>query len=152
MFRMTDLADPAFSILTDDVKFVIWRVEFLKLVPVPQNEWGKFFSGDCYLVFNRSDDNSGEQIYYWIGTNSSIDEKAVVAIKAVELDDMLGGRPVQHREVMGNESISFRMLFPEGIVTLKGGVDSGLRQVDRSHTVKLLQVYQTRRDTIALLC
>ena len=137
--RMTDLTDPAFSGL-EDVKLIIWRVQALKLVPVPETEWGKFFSGDCYLVFDRSDDNGGEEIYYWIGANSSIDEQAVVAIKAVELDDMLGGRPVQHREVMGNESISFRKLFPEGIITMKGGVDSGLRQVDRSHAVKLFQV------------
>ena len=136
---MTDLTDPAFSGL-EDVKLIIWRVQALKLVPVPETESGKFFSGDCYLVFDRSDDNGGEEIYYWIGADSSIDEQAVVAIKAVELDDMLGGRPVQHREVMGNESISFRMLFPEGIITMKGGVDSGLRQVDRSHAVKLFQV------------
>ena len=136
---MSDLTDPAFSVLTD-VKFVIWRVQSLKLVPVPEKEWGKFFSGDCYLVFDDTDDTGGEQIFFWIGSNSSIDEQAVVAIKAVELDDMLGGRPIQHREVMGNESISFRMLFPEGIITMKGGVDSGLRQVDRSHAVKLFQV------------
>ena len=134
---MSDLTDPAFAILTD-VKFVIWRVQTLKLVPVPEKERGKFFSGDCYLVFHDSED--GEQIFFWIGSNSSIDEQAVVAIKAVELDDMLGGRPIQHREVMGNESVRFRMLFPEGIITMKGGVDSGLRQVDRSHVVKLFQV------------
>ena len=92
------------------------------------------------MVFDDTDDTGGEQIFFWIGSNSSIDEQAVAAIKAVELDDMLGGRPVQHREVMGNESIRFRMLFPEGIITMKGGVDSGLRQVDRSHAVKLFQV------------
>ena len=53
---------------------------------------------------------------------------------------MFGGRPVQRREVMGNESESFRNIFPDGIITLNGGVDTGLKQVDRTHTVKLFQV------------
>ena len=136
---MASIMDPVFKKIVDNsVKFIVFRVNNLKLVPVPENDIGKFYSGDCYLVFDSR--HGADNIFYWIGSGSSQDERAVVAIKAVELDDMLGGRPVQHREVMGNESISFRMLFPEGIITLKGGVDSGLKQVDRSHAVKLFQV------------
>jgi len=140
---MADLTDPAFSPLKDET-FFIWRVEMLKLVPVPKEEWGKFFSGDCYLVFDNRDTKKVQEgvgdIYFWIGANSTIDEQAVVAIKAVELDDFMGGAPVQHREVMGHESSSFRKIFPEGIITLRGGVDSGLKEVDRTHQVKLFQV------------
>ena len=50
---MTLIVDSAFEkIVNNKVKFIVFRVNNLKLVPVPENDIGKFYSGDCYLIFD----------------------------------------------------------------------------------------------------
>merc|ERR1712037_863649 len=97
--------DPAFQSLVDeggDHLRGLWRVEKLELKAVPKGQEGKFYEGDCYLHFDK---NPNEQhVHFWIGSQCSIDEQAVAAIKAVELDNLFGGLPIQHREVQGFES------------------------------------------------
>merc|ERR1712076_248019 len=74
--------DPAFQSLVDeggDNLRGLWRVEKLELKAVPKGQEGKFYEGDCYLHFDK---NPNEQhVHFWIGSQCSIDEQAVAAIK-----------------------------------------------------------------------
>lgn len=49
------------------------------------------------------------------GQQSSRDEQGACAVLAVHLNTLLGERPVQHREVQGNESDLFMSYFPQGL-------------------------------------
>ena len=58
-----------------------------------------------------------------------------------DLDDYLGGAPVQHRECMGIESQQVCACFPGGLEYLEGGVASGFRHVEKDAAIaKLLHV------------
>ena len=58
---------------------------------------------------------------------SSVDEKATSALKAVELDDKLGGLPVQVRVIQNKEPDHFLMIFKGKMVVHTGGHASGFK-------------------------
>ncbi|XP_034253476.1 gelsolin-like [Thrips palmi] len=134
----------------------IWRVENFAPVPYPKNDYGKFYSGDSYIVL-QTRENRGTfswDIFFWLGKDTSQDESGAAAILSVELDDSLGGSPVQHREIQDHESKQFLDNFPSGVRYLPGGVNSGfhhvtinagsdkkLYQVKGKRNVRVRQVY-----------
>ncbi|XP_061921109.1 capping protein (actin filament), gelsolin-like b isoform X1 [Entelurus aequoreus] len=123
----------------------VWRVEKLKAVPLPPSEVGAFYNGDSYLVL----ENRGEQgadVHMWIGEKSSRDEQVVCAMLATQLDNFLGGDPVQHRHVQGYETPEFMMLFPRGVSYKDGGVESGFRKSQGSGTVRRLYQIKGKRN------
>ena len=73
------------------------------------------------------------------------EQAGTAAIKAVELDEALGGSPVQRREVQGSESPEFAACF-KAIEYRKGGVESGLKSAKAAtaHEARLLQLKGAR--------
>lgn len=111
----------------------IWRVEDFKPVPYPLNEYGKFYEGDSYIILVTRIKNNGVKqwdIHFWLGSETSQDEAGAAAIFATQLDDQLGGVPVQYRETQEHESHLFVSNFKNGIRYLPGGVASGFKHVD----------------------
>ncbi|XP_058274475.1 scinderin like b [Hemibagrus wyckioides] len=106
----------------------IWRIENMDLKPVPKNLHGSFYTGDAYLLLYTTPAPS-YYIHIWIGGECSQDESGAAAIFAVQLDDHLGGGPVQFREVQNKESVNFLGYFKSGIKYQKGGVASGFHHV-----------------------
>jgi len=113
----------------------IWRIQQFKVVPTPKNQYGSFFTGDSYIVLNtykpRPDsDKLAYDVHFWLGTYTTQDEAGTAAYKTVELDDYLGGLPVQYREVQGHESHRFLSYFKGGVRLLEGGVETGFHHVE----------------------
>ncbi|MBN3299062.1 VILI protein, partial [Amia calva] len=118
------------------------------MVPVPEQAYGNFFEGDCYIVIHgKADPKQPVDVHYWIGNASSQDEQGAAAIYVTQLDDYLGGSPVQHREVQGCESAKFQSYFEKGIVYKKGGVESGFRHIETNvyNILRLLHVKGSKR-------
>jgi len=118
----------------------VWRIEQFKVVHWPKNKYGTFYSGDSYIVLNTYEKKAASDldkktvkawdIHFWIGKESSQDEYGTAAYKTVELDDSLGGEPVEYREIQGHESPKFLSHFPK-IQFLNGGVQTGFKHVEK---------------------
>ncbi|KAK6945290.1 Villin headpiece [Dillenia turbinata] len=126
----TKVLEPAFQGAGSRVGTEIWRIENFQPVPLPKSDYGKFYSGDSYIVLQTSPGKGGAYLYdihFWLGKDTSQDEAGTAAVKTVELDAALGGRAVQHREIQGHESDKFLSYFKPCIVPLEGGVASGFK-------------------------
>jgi gelsolin len=127
----------------------IWRIEKFQ-VKTSKTPAGTFYKDDSYICLNtykKKDENGKEleklgwDIHFWLGETTSQDEAGTAAYKTVELDDFLGGEPVQHREVCGHESNMFLKYFPGGLILLEGGIESGFNHVKpETFTTKLLHL------------
>ncbi|XP_061955809.1 villin-3-like isoform X1 [Populus nigra] len=125
--------DPAFQGVGQRLGTEIWRIENFQPVPLPKSDHGKFYVGDSYIVLQTTPGKGGAYLYdihFWIGKDTSQDEAGTAAIKTVELDAVLGGRAVQHRELQGHESDKFLSYFKPCIIPLEGGVATGFKKVE----------------------
>jgi len=159
------VVDPAFkNISGTSTGFMVWRIEDMQVVTTPSDSWGKFYSGDSYIVFSSSPYGTAggaaggkvashngrveQHVHFWLGSETSHDEAAIAAYKSVELDEHLGGAPIQHREVQGQESKRFSAYFKTGVRYLTGGIKTGLSHYVEDMSVKLFAVKGKRKPIV----
>lgn len=143
----TTEADPEFIKAGQKNGTVIWRIENFKVKKMTPKQFGKFYTGDSYIILHTNLEERISNIHYWLGTDSSIDEYGTAALKAVELDDYLGGKPIQHREVQNHESKAFLSLFEDsGLRYLSGGCPSGFNDSKETEEETKLYMVKGKRD------
>ncbi|XP_058829411.1 gelsolin, cytoplasmic isoform X1 [Topomyia yanbarensis] len=124
---------PAFENAGTSEGLEVWRIENFEPVPVPKKTYGKFYTGDSYIVLNTKVTRGKAfswDIHFWLGSETSQDEAGSAAFLTVQLDDRHNGAPVQHREVQDHESSLFLSYFPGGVRYAEGGVQSGFNEVE----------------------
>ncbi|CAH1246516.1 AVIL [Branchiostoma lanceolatum] len=139
------VVDPAYEGAGQAGGMEIWRVEKMEIVKRDPATHGQFHEGDSYIILKTTESPGGGglswDIHFWLGKETSQDEAGVAAYKTVELDDVLGGTPVQYREVQDHESKKFLSYFKKGIKYLPGGVATGFRHVEEEeYETRLLQI------------
>ena len=76
------------------------RIENFRVKEWPQANHGSFRQGDSYIVLNTTEDPECGKllhgIHFRLGQGSTADEMGMAEYKAVELDDVLDGEPIQH--------------------------------------------------------
>ncbi|KAI1888925.1 hypothetical protein AGOR_G00173780 [Albula goreensis] len=113
---MSEETPEAFKNIQRKPGLQIWTINKMEMVPVPQQAFGNFFEGDCYIVLHESKDSAHtKNIHYWIGNTSSQDEQGAAAIYSY---------------------------FKNGIIYKKGGVASGFQHVETNvyNIRRLLQI------------
>ncbi len=128
-------SDKDLAAASQELGLKVWRIEDMKLVPVPEEMHGRFYEGDAYVVLytwrKKQSSLLRYDLFFWLGKDSSADEQGAAAYLTVSMDDgVLGGAAVQHRETQGNETKMFLKILPgKTIEYLPGGSKSGLSHV-----------------------
>ncbi|XP_065177759.1 gelsolin-like protein 1 [Sycon ciliatum] len=130
----------------------VWRIEKFKVKHWAEEDHGKFYSGDSYIILNTyknpDEDDLEYDLHFWIGSKSTQDEYGTAAYKTVELDTKLNDKPVQYREVQGYESDLFKKVFST-IQIWNGGVDSGFNHVKPTqYEPRLLHFKGTKKSVV----
>jgi hypothetical protein len=73
------------------------------------------------------------------------DEAGTAAIKTVELDAILGGRAIQHRELQSYESDKFLSYFKPCIIPMEGGFASGFKKPEEEKFETRLYICKGKR-------
>ncbi|XP_063391915.1 gelsolin, cytoplasmic-like isoform X1 [Cydia fagiglandana] len=143
-----------------DGEYVVYRIEGLELAKAydsaspgtePGKRFGELYQGDSYVIQYeyQGETGRGHIVYFWLGKDSTLDEKTAAAIQSVGLDNALSGKATLVRVPQGEEPQHFLKIFKGRLVTLLGGKASGFRnsnQKDNYDTdgVRLFRIHGTK--------
>lgn len=110
----------------------MFRIEDFEPVPVDEATYGQFFAGDSYIVKYTSTTHGyhGKEmvlLYFWLGKDSTSDEKGAAALHTAKMDDALSGRATQVRVLQGKEPAHLVGLFHGKFIVHAGGKASGFK-------------------------
>ncbi|KAG2378312.1 hypothetical protein C9374_008455 [Naegleria lovaniensis] len=95
----------------------IWHLVKMIPIAVPEEEFGKFNSSDCYVLcytFEAQDDETRlRKIHYWVGKNANVMKQAVCAFLSNELANRISAS--LYREEEREESEDFLEYFDHHI-------------------------------------
>ncbi len=78
-------------------KVEVWRIEDFADVAIDPAMYGQFYAGDSYIVQYTYKEGNKEAyiLYFWLGSQSTQDEKGAAALLTKTKDDSLGGAATQ---------------------------------------------------------
>ncbi|KAJ7972210.1 villin 2 [Quillaja saponaria] len=112
-------------------KMEVWRINGSAKIPLPKEDIGKFYSGDCYIIFYTYHSGDRKEDYFlccWFGKASIEEDQKMATQLANTMSNSLKGRPVQGRIFQGKEPPQLVALF-QPMVVLKGGLSSGYKKI-----------------------
>ena len=133
------------SIDPEEPTLRIWKMDDFEPRPIPTNEYGKFYSGDAYIVLYITEYIEGGiviNIHHWIGQEATTDKFGAAAYRAVELNMYLGGRCNIYRELEAEESQLFVDYFNNSIEYLVGGTAVCFNHVEPNRMEYKPNMYQ----------
>ncbi|XP_048320848.2 villin-3 isoform X1 [Ziziphus jujuba] len=111
-------------------KMEVWRINGSAKTPLPKEDIGKFYSGDCYIIlytYHSGDRKEDLFLCCWYGNDSIEEDQKTASRLANTMSNTLKGRPVQGRIFEGKEPPQLIALF-QPMVVLKGGLSSGYKK------------------------
>ncbi|RYR51807.1 hypothetical protein Ahy_A06g026783 [Arachis hypogaea] len=138
-------------------KLEVWQINRSAKAPLPKEDIGKFYSGDCYIVLYTYHSGERKEDYYlccWFGKDSIEEDQRMASRLANTMFSSLKGRPVQGRIFEGKEPPQFVALF-QPMVVLKGGLSSGYKKLvadkglqDETYTAESVALIRISRTAI----
>ncbi|CAG5104331.1 Oidioi.mRNA.OKI2018_I69.chr1.g1201.t1.cds [Oikopleura dioica] len=103
----------------------VYRIVDSEREEVPEENWGIFYSNECYIVSYTYETPKGKPesyIYYWLGNSAGTSAETATAFQVVQLDnEEFDGDALQVRVTEGKEPNHLIAMFNGGMAILQQG-------------------------------